>query len=86
MTLLKTHDQQRQSEQSNTIEAVVLESLLTLCRDAREQVYAREIAAAANHLLEARGETARLSPEKVGHRLLRIGWRARRLSSKPAMA
>jgi hypothetical protein len=80
VTLLKTHDQQRQSEQSNTIEAVVLESLLTLCRDAREQVYAREIAAAANHLLEARGETARLSPEKVGHRLLRIGLRARRLS------
>jgi len=80
VTLLKTHDQQRRSEQSSSTEAVVLESLLALCRDGQEHAYAREIAAAANHLLEARGEMARLSPEMVGHRLLRLGLRTCRLS------
>ncbi len=78
--LLKTQDQQRLSEMSNTIEAVVLEATRTLCCDGREHAYAREIAAAANHLLEARGETARLSPEKVGHRLKRLGLRSHPLS------
>jgi hypothetical protein len=80
VTLLKTQDQQRLSEMSETSEAIVLEATLALSRDGREQAYAREIAAAANHLLEARGETARLSPEKVGHQLKRLGLRSHPLS------
>ena len=65
---------------SNTTEAVILEATLALSRDGREHAYAREIAAAANRLLEARGETARLSPEKVGTGLKGLGLRTRRLS------
>ncbi|MGB8030225.1 MAG: hypothetical protein WCF30_11230 [Terracidiphilus sp.] len=80
LALLRTEDQQRLSEMSNTTEAVVLEATWTLCRDGREHAYAREIAAAANHLLEARGESARLRPENVGHTLKGLGLRTRRLS------
>jgi|CZKZ01.1.fsa_nt_gi hypothetical protein len=73
VVLLKTEDKHRQSELSNTTDAIVLEATRTLCRDGREHAYAREIAAAANHLFEARGEAARLSPEKAGHSLKRLG-------------
>jgi hypothetical protein len=78
--LLKTEDKQRRSELSNTIEAIVLEATLTLCRDGREFAFAREVAAEANRLLEARGESARLSPEKAGHRLHGLGLRTHKLS------
>jgi len=65
---------------SNTTEAIVVEAVQVLTRDGREHAYVREIAAEVNRLLEARGETARLSPEKVGHRLKKFGLRTRRLS------
>lgn len=80
VALLKSHDQQRFSEMSNTSEAIVLEATRTLSRDGREHAYAKEIAAEANGMLEARGETARLSPEKVGHRLKKLGLRTHPLS------
>jgi hypothetical protein len=80
VALLKSQDQQRLSEMSNTTEAVILEATLALSRDGRELAYAHEIATAANRLLEARGETARLNPERVGHRLSGLGLRTRRLS------
>jgi hypothetical protein len=65
---------------SDTSEAIVVEAILAFIRDGREQAYAREIAAKANRLLEARGETARLSPERVGHVNKKLGLRTRRLS------
>lgn len=80
LALLKTQDQQRLSAMSNTTEAVVVEATLALSRDGREYAYAKEIAAAANRLREARGETARLRPENVGHQLKGLGLRTRRLS------
>lgn len=80
VALLKSQDQQSLSEMSGTSEAIVVEATQALSRDGREQAYAREIADAANRLLEARGETVRLSPEKVGHRLRSLGLRTRRLS------
>ena len=40
----------------------------------------REIAVEVNRLVEARGEGSKLSPEKVGHRLRRLGLPTRRLS------
>jgi hypothetical protein len=80
IALLKTQDQQRLSEMSSTSKAIVLEATLALSRDGREHAYVREIAAEANRLLEVRGETMRLSPEKVGHRLKSLGLRARPLS------
>jgi hypothetical protein len=80
VALLKTQDKQRLSEMSNTTEAIVVEATRALSRDGREHAYVREIAAEANRLLEARGETVRLSPEKVGHRLKSLGLRTRPLS------
>jgi hypothetical protein len=73
MALLKTQDKQLLCETLNTTEAIVLEATRTLSRDGREQAYAHEIAAEVNHLQKARSETARLSPEKVGHRLKKLG-------------
>ena len=64
----------------DTTEAVVVEATLALSRDEREHAYVREIAAEVNRRLEARGETVRLSPEKVGHRLKKVGLRTRPLS------
>lgn len=80
ISLLAPVEDQRQADRANTIEAVVLEATLTLCRDGREFAYAHEIAAGANRLLEARGEKARLNPERVGHRLKGLGLPTRRLS------
>jgi hypothetical protein len=80
VVLLKSQDQQRHTEMSNTSEAIVVEAILAFIRDGREQAYAREVAAKANRLLEARGETPRLSPERVGHLYKKLGLRTRRLS------
>jgi hypothetical protein len=80
VALLKTQDQQRLYEMSNTTEAIVVEATWALIRDGREHAYAREIAAKANRLREARDETARLRPENVGHQLKNLGLRTRRIS------
>ena len=80
VALLKTPDQRHRFEMSDTIEAVVVEAIRNLSRDGREHVYVREIAAEVNRLLEARGETVRLSPEKVGHRLKKLDLRTHPLS------
>ena len=80
VALLKSEDQQRLSEMSDTSAAIVLEATVALSRDGREHAYAREIAGAANQLREARGETAGLSPEDVGHQLKKLGLPTQRLS------
>jgi hypothetical protein len=78
--LLKTQDKQRLFEKSNTLEAVVIEVLLTLSRDRREHASSGEIAGEANRLLQARAETAGLKPEKVGRMLKNLDLPTRRLS------
>jgi hypothetical protein len=80
VALLKIEDEQRLSEQSNTIQAVVVEAIRALSGDGREKAYAREIAAEANRRFEARGEAARLRPENVGHVIKKLDLRTRRLS------
>jgi len=80
VALLKTLDQQHGSEMSNTMEAIVVEGIQSLNHGGLERAYVREIAAEANRLLKVRGETARLSPEKVGHLMKRLGLCTRRLS------
>jgi hypothetical protein len=61
-------------------EAIVVEAALALSRGDRESVYVSEVAVEANRLLELRGEQIKLSPEKVGHQLRKLGLRSRRLS------
>jgi hypothetical protein len=80
VSILAPRDQQRISERLDTAEALVIEAVLALSRGGAEQLYAKEIAVEVNRLLEARGERSKLSPEKVGHRLRRLGLMTRRLS------
>jgi hypothetical protein len=80
VSILAPRDQQRISERLDTAEALVIEAALALSRGGAEQLYAREIAVEVNRLLEARGERSKLSPEKVGHRLRKLGLPTRRLS------
>jgi hypothetical protein len=80
VSILALRDRQRISERLDTVEALVIEAVLALSKRGAEQLYAREIAVEVNSLLEARGERSKLSPEKVGHRLRRLGLPTRRLS------
>ncbi len=58
-----------------------MEATWALIREGRKHAYAREIAAKANHLREARvSEAARLGPEKVGHQLKNLGLPTHRIS------
>jgi hypothetical protein len=79
VSLLAPCDRQRISERLDTAEALIIEAVLALSRGA-EQLYVREISVEVNRLLEARGERYKLSPEKVGHRLRKLGLPTRRLS------
>jgi hypothetical protein len=78
--LLKAQHQQNLSQKSATAEAVVIEAALALSRHCKEHAYVREIADEVNRLLENRGEGMKMSPEKVGHRLRKLGLPTRRLS------
>jgi hypothetical protein len=77
---VNTRGHQSRLETSDTTEAIVVKATLALSRDGREHAYVREIAAEANRRLEARGEAAKLSPEKVGHCLKNLGLRTCPLS------
>jgi hypothetical protein len=80
VSILAPHDRQRNSERLDTVEAFVVEAVFALSKSGAEHLYAREIAVKVNSLVEERGERFRLSPEKVGHRLRRLGLPTRRLS------
>jgi hypothetical protein len=80
VAILAPHDRQQISERRDTAEALVVEAVLALSSGGAEQLYARDIAVEANRLVEARGERSKLSPEKVGHRLRKLGLPTRRLS------
>jgi hypothetical protein len=82
LVLLRSQDQQRLSEMSTTLEAVLSEALLALSGDGRANAKSGEIADEVNRLLEARGETARMNPEKVGHLLRKLGLPTRKLSKR----
>jgi hypothetical protein len=78
VALLKPQARQWIADRSDSDEALVVSA--ALCLQGKAQVYVREIAAEANGLLAARGETRQLSPEKVGHKLKKMGLFTRRLS------
>jgi hypothetical protein len=78
--LLRTEDDQRLSQWIDTGEAILIEAALSLSRKQPEHIYAREIAVQANRLLDLRGERIRLTPEKVGKGLRKIGLPTRRLN------
>jgi hypothetical protein len=60
-------------------DSAVVEALLRLSKQEKSTAYVAEIAAEANKLLDARREGPKLSAEKTGHRLRKLGVRSRRL-------
>jgi hypothetical protein len=80
VTLLRPQTQQQIADRSSSVEALVPGVALALCHSGKEEIYVKEIAAEINRLLVARGETMQMSPEKVGHKLKKIGLFSRRLS------
>jgi hypothetical protein len=80
VSLLKQQDQQKIAERSDSFEGLVAGAVLTLSHEDRTQVFVKEIAAEINRLLDAQGESLRLTPEKVGHKLRKLGLPTRRLS------
>jgi hypothetical protein len=80
VALLKPQAQQQIADRSSGDEALVLGAALALCRLDKGEVFVKEIATEVNRLLGARGETRQLSPEKVGHKLKKVGVFTRRLS------
>ena len=78
--LLKGQNGEDRYQTLDPTEAIVVEAALALSRADRESVYVYEVAVEANRLLELRGEQRKLSPEKVGHGLKKLGLRSRRLS------
>jgi hypothetical protein len=80
VALLKPQARQWIADRSESDEALVLAAVIELCNQEMGHVFAREIAAEVNRLLAARGETRLLSPEKVGHKLKKLGLFTRTLS------
>ncbi len=78
---LKALDQQDRSQQSGTIETLVVEATLTLSRQGRDHAFTSGIATEANRLAELRGGGPKLKPETVGRRLCKLGLRTQRLTS-----
>jgi hypothetical protein len=80
VALLRPADQQQIADRSDGVEALVVGAALALSHQDKGEVFVKEIAVEVNRLLVARGETRQLSPEKVGHKLKKVGMFTRRLS------
>jgi hypothetical protein len=80
VALLKPQARQQIADRSDGDEALVIGTALAFCRQDKGEVFVKEISAEVNRLLVARGETRQLSPEKVGHKLRKMGLFTRRLS------
>jgi hypothetical protein len=78
--LLKPKDRQHLADRSGSLDALIVGATLNLRHQGKDQVFVKEITTELNRLLEARGENQRLNPEKVGHRLKKIGMLTCRLS------
>ena len=74
------HELDSTADRVDSLEALVASAALEVCHQGKDQVFVKEIAAVVNRLYELRGETLRVSPEKVGHRLKSIGLFTRTLS------
>ena len=70
---LKPPAQQQIADRSESDEALVVAAAFALCHQDKSAVLAKEIAFEFNRVLEASGKTRRLSPEKVGHKLKKVG-------------
>jgi hypothetical protein len=79
VALLKAQARQQVADRFGGDEALVTGAALALCRPDKSEFFVKEIAAEANRLVEARGETRKISPETAGHKLKKVGMFTRRL-------
>ena len=80
VTLVTPQNQQQIVDRSSSVEPIVAGVALAFCHQGKDEIDVKEIAAEVNRLLVARGETIQLSPEKVGHKLKKVGLLTRRWS------
>lgn len=80
VALLKPQAQQQIADRCDSDEGLVVRAVLAFCHQDKGEVFAKNIAVEVNRLLEARGETRKMSPEKIGHKLKKMGLYTRRLS------
>jgi hypothetical protein len=81
--LLKEWDMQLRTEfETDLMDPIVIEAMLSFChQEGRGAVHVGEITAAANGILERRGEVVQVRPRMVGHRLRALGVRTSRLDA-----
>jgi hypothetical protein len=81
VALLKPPARQQIADHSDSDEVPIVGAVVALCHQDKSAVSAKEIAFEVNRALEVRGETRLLSPEKVGHKLKKVGVCTRTVSS-----
>jgi len=79
--ILRLHSEQIHADRAGGIEGIVVQSILRLAHRDELQAYVRDIATAAIQISIEQGESLKLSSEKVGHVLKRIGLYTRSLGS-----
>ena len=77
--MLTPVENQRRSDLSIYIEAVILEAALSLRHAGKAKILVAEIATEVNLIAKARGERLQYSAETIGHGLKRVGLTTRRL-------
>jgi hypothetical protein len=81
IALLTQYSEQQIAERLDDLGTLSVSAALALCHQGKDQILVGEIAAEVNRFLKGRGERVQFSPEKVGHRLKRMGLMSRRLSA-----
>jgi hypothetical protein len=82
LRVLSEQNEQVQADLSTYLNAVVLEALLSFCREEkREKVHVGEIADAVNEILERQGEPLHLSPRMMSDRWKDLGLPTKRLDA-----
>jgi hypothetical protein len=77
--LLRPVENQRQTERSTSLEALIVEAALNLAHAGNAQMLVHDVANEVNRITQARGERLHPSPETIGHRLKKVGLSTRRL-------
>jgi hypothetical protein len=78
---LREQSEQMRVDRASGIDGIVLQAVLVLAHRDEPPVYSRDVAATANQICIEQGESVKLSAEKVGHALKRLGLYTRRLGS-----
>jgi hypothetical protein len=79
--ILQAQSEQIRADRAGGIAGIVVQAVLTLAHRDEQQAYVRDVTAGAIRIGIEQGESLKLSSEKVGHVLKRLGLYTRRLGS-----